>query len=81
MEQLAMRKDTENYAHFIEVDEQGRRLVINRVYRDGSQELFTFIDFPSKSFSESKNEFRSFAQILGENLLVDSPAARAILKL
>ena len=70
-----------NYNHFVEVDEKSHRLMIYRIYGDGRKELFTEIELPSTIIEESEDEFREFARLLGENLLMDSPAARKLLGL
>ena len=76
-----MKNHIENYDHLIEVDHEKMLLVIYRVYCDGSKHLFTSIPFPSKLFSEDAILFKDFAQKIGENLLIDSPIARSILKI
>ena len=65
----------------LEIDEEKRLLVINRVFKDGTRQFFTSVDLPSKTFFDDEQGFESFAQRLGENLLIDSPAARKILGL
>ena len=40
MEQLAMVKPTKNYYHVLEIDEEKRLLIIKRVFKDGTQQLF-----------------------------------------
>ena len=81
MESLAMRSHTRNYSHVLEIDEEKRILTIYRVFDDGSKQLFTSVDFPGKSFFDDEPRFREFALKLGENLLLDSPAARRLLGL
>lgn len=76
-----MKEPVENYAHLLAIDEAKRLLTIKRVYKDGTQQLFTSIDLPSKAFTEDEPGFREFARTLGENLLVDSPVARKLLGL
>jgi len=76
-----MGKSTKNYSHVLEIDEEKRLLIINRVFKDGTQQLFTSVDLPGKTFSDDEQGFRDFAQKLGENLLIDSPVARKLLGL
>lgn len=45
------------------------------------KELYTYIDLPDISFEADKDKFYDFAQLLGENLLIDSPSARKIFKI
>lgn len=73
-----MEKSMKNYSHILEIDEERKLLVINRVFEDGKRQLFTSIDLPGKTFSEDEQGFREFAQKLGENLLLDSPVARRL---
>lgn len=76
-----MPKREQNYSHFLEFDEHKRTLTIYRIHEDGTKRLFTAVDLPRKTLSEDEQGFRSFAQMLGENLLVDSPVARRLLGL
>lgn len=70
-----------NFYHTIHVNEEKRLLTIHRVFHDGSQQLFTSVELPSKTISEDEKSFRNFAQMLGENLLMDSPIVRKLLGL
>jgi hypothetical protein len=72
---------TISYAHLLEVDEKEKVLNIYRVYPDGKKELFTSADFPGSSLEDDRQGFKEFALRLGENILVDSPAARNLLKI
>lgn len=70
-----------NYSHVIEIRESTRRLTIYRVFDYGTKELFTDVELPQASAAEDQSGFARFTQILGENLLLDSPVARKLLKL
>jgi len=70
-----------NYHHILEIDEEKRLLTITRQFQDGTQQLFTSVELPSTTLSEDAESFRNFSQMLGENLLIDSPAARRLLGL
>ena len=67
--------------HQISVDEANRELHIYRVMSDGTVEFLTSTPIPDISAYDSWDEFENFAKQLGENLLLDSPSARSILKL
>ncbi len=69
------------YSHRVDVDEVARRLTIRRVHAGGRLELYTEMDLPTKTVDESEEAFRTFCCLLGENLLLDSPAARKLLGL
>lgn len=69
------------YSHLVEIDERTRALIVQRVYADGRKELFTQVDLPTATTSASKKSLDEFCQVLGENLLLDSPAARELLNL
>ena len=70
-----------SFHHVVEIREDTRRLTIYRVYPDGRKELYTQVELPQKSVDDDKAGFERFARILGENLLIDSPTARKLLKL
>ena len=76
-----MGKYTKNYSHLLEIDEKKRLLIISRVFEDGTRQLFTSVDLPDNAFFDDEQGFRVFAQKLGENLLIDSPVARRLLRL
>lgn len=65
-----------NFSHLIEIDESARLLRIHRVFADGRRHLFTETPLPSDS---KGSKYAEFARVLGENILLDSPAARRIL--
>jgi hypothetical protein len=72
---------TLKYNHLIETDEENRRLTIHRIYDNGRKELFTQVDLPNNVPSENEAQLESFFQLLGENLILDSPIARKLLGL
>lgn len=69
----------ENYDHLVQFDPEKREVRIYRLTADGSREFYTSKQLPTvPGWSE---ELDKFARQLGENLLMDSPTARALLKL
>ena len=70
----------DSFNHLVEVDEEAKRLTIYRIYEDGKKELYTYVDMPASS-EVDKEKYHSFSQLLGENLLIDSPVARRLLNL
>jgi hypothetical protein len=74
MEQLTM-----TYDHLICIDEDAKEVVIYRVDSNGKRTLYTKAPLPEARGENS--ELESFARMLGENLLLDSPAARRLLDL
>jgi hypothetical protein len=72
---------SQKYSHLVEVDEHARKLIVQRVYADGRKELFTQVDLPATTASAKKKSLDEFCRKLGENLLLDSPAARKLLSL
>jgi hypothetical protein len=66
--------DMENYRHLVEIDKG--RLVIHRVFDNGSKELFTETMLPDINAVDNWAAFEEFAKQLGENILMDSPESR-----
>jgi hypothetical protein len=73
MEQLAMN----DYCHIIVVDEGSREVQIFRLELSGKKTLYTRATLPVGSGWTENLE--SFAKMLGENILMDSPGARRAL--
>jgi hypothetical protein len=72
----------DNFAHLVEIDEGTQKLTIYRVDPKTDQRaLYTSVKIPSKRIHGNDREFREFARMLGENLLIDSPSARRLLGL
>lgn len=69
------------YCHLVEVDADKRMLVIHRVYSDARKELFTQVEVPTGEAVLDKRKVDEFCRMLGENLLIDSPSARELLRL
>ena len=67
------------FAHLVEIDETTRRVRIHRVFPDGQKQLYTEADLPRRSDNPNDPEHANFARMLGENILMDSPAARRLL--
>jgi hypothetical protein len=67
------------FDHLVCIDESSRHLTIYRVDSDGKRTLFTRSPLPDGS--GWTDELKNFASILGENLLLDSPSARAVLNI
>jgi hypothetical protein len=61
------------FSHLIEIDESARLVRIHRIFPDGSKHLFTERSLPP---STADSQYGEFARLLGENILLDSPAAR-----
>ena len=74
-----MNQLEKRYRHVVEVDEKNRTLIIQRVFENGSVDLYIETKIPEITFDEDAAAFRKFARYLGENLLADSPAARRLL--
>jgi hypothetical protein len=69
----------ESYDHVIHIDESSRELRVYRLDPDGGRSLFISVELPaSRGWT---TELDAFAKQLGENLLLDSPGARALLDL
>ena len=69
----------ERYCHVVEFVEPGREVVVYRLYEDGRQELLTRSQLPS--LESPGDPVGTFAKLLGESLVLDSPIARSILRL
>ena len=72
---------TTKFSHLVEMDASKRLLVVYRVYADGRRELFTQVDLPTDTAAKNKGQLDEFCRMLGENLLLDSPDARNLLRL
>jgi hypothetical protein len=68
----------DDFAHIVTIDPSTRTLKIERLYQDGRRELFTAMSIPDSS---DESMVTRFVYELGENLLLDSPAARRLLDL
>jgi hypothetical protein len=68
-----------SYDHVLHVDADSREIRIYRMDSTGEQSLYTSVKLP-ESLGWTP-ELESFARQLGENLLLDSPAARKMLGL
>jgi hypothetical protein len=69
----------EDFAHIVTIDRNSRKLSIDRLHPDGSRVFLTSVALPTSEGSEAVID--KFAFELGENLLLDSPAARELLGL
>ena len=69
----------QNFSHLIEIDETARLLRIHRVFPDGRRHLFTETPLPTRTVDPKGSQYAEFARMLGENILLDSPAARRAL--
>ncbi|AOY66212.1 hypothetical protein LN565_16190 [Xanthomonas euvesicatoria pv. euvesicatoria] len=65
------------HSHLVYVDEESRKLLIYRLSEKGKKTLLTDISLPIEQGWSS--DLESIAKQLGENLLMDSPAARRLL--
>jgi hypothetical protein len=68
-----------NFSHLVEIDESARLLRIHRVFPDGPKHLFTETPLPPLAADSKGSQQGDFARLLGENILLDSPAARRAL--
>ena len=67
-----------NHSHLIQVDARKREIVILRIDSDGTKTLFTSTTLPDIDVNVDMQKFKEFAQELGENILLDSPAIQKI---
>jgi hypothetical protein len=67
------------YNHLVEIDESSRRLTIYRL-SNGEKTLYTQTEIPRVVWDDAKHEMNEFCRLLGENILIDSPQARRLLK-
>jgi len=65
--------------HLVCIDEESRRLIVYRLSAEGKKTLFTDIALPSEQGWSI--DLERIAKQLGENLLMDSPAARRLLEI
>ncbi len=68
----------ENFNHLVEINEEKRLLTIYRVYVS-RRVLYTSVEIPDKTWEKNPKELEKFCQMLGENILIDSPQARKLL--
>jgi hypothetical protein len=68
-----------NFSHLIEIDESARLLRVHRIFPDGRRQLFTETPLPPRAVDPKGSPYAEFARLLGENILLDSPAARRAL--
>lgn len=66
------------YDHLVCVDEGAKELVVFRVGENGRKTLFTKVPLPKVEGWSA--ELQDLAKTLGENLLIDSPVIRRMLK-
>ncbi len=65
-----------SFSHLIEIDEENRRLTIYRVFPDGRRQLCSKASLPRSAINSEDAIFAQFARTLGQDILMDSPAAR-----
>lgn len=63
------------FSHLVKIGED-KQLLILRVYEGGKEEIYTAIELPDPNNEE---ELNNFFRLLGENIILDSPIARALL--
>ena len=66
----------ENFQHIVSIDDNQRKIIIYRLYDDGTKHFYTETNLP-----KSKEKLDDFCNELGFSILVDSPLARSILNL
>jgi hypothetical protein len=67
-----------NYKHEICIDEDKKLLEIYRILSNGEKHLYTSVTLPEISANTDCEAFDEFSRMLGEGILIDSPAARRI---
>jgi len=65
----------QQHSHVIEIQEREKQLSIFRIC-GAEKHLFTSVPLPDISAKRNRVAFRRFCQLLGENILADSPQAR-----
>jgi hypothetical protein len=65
------------FDHLVRIDETTRELFIYRIDAHGEKTLLTKSPLPRGGGWDA--DMHEFAKLLGENLLIDSPAARRLL--
>ena len=82
LEQLTGEKlMNDAFVHIVSIDRPSRKLTIERLYPGGRRELLTVTTLPNVPTDSASKTVDKFALQLGENLLMDSPAARELLNL
>jgi hypothetical protein len=71
--------DISSYSHLVDIDEENGQLIIHRVFSDGKKQLYTEVKLPERRINLDDSAFANFARMIGENILMDSPAARRAL--
>ena len=66
------------FSHLVQIDEPNRMLKIYRVFSGGELQFYTQTPLPFLT-SENEAEYQEFVRLLGENIILDSPAARKAL--
>jgi len=69
----------EDFAHVVAIDRDSRKLSIARLYADGRRVFLTSVALPAPESSAAV--INKFTLELGENILLDSSAARDLLRL
>lgn len=72
-------KPVRPFCHLIEFDKVRKMAIINRLFKDGTKVLY--VEVPISIVEEESIEaaFRSYAQRIGEDIILDSPEARNML--
>lgn len=69
------------YDHIVRFDPILRRVTIMRLESENRETLFTHLDLPEKSPEGWSEAVIELARRIGEDILIDSPVARAALNL
>lgn len=72
--------DGMRFDHRVHIDEERRTIVISRISGRGER-FYTEVELPASGHDDDREAFDTFCRMLGENLLIDSPAARRLLGL
>jgi hypothetical protein len=68
-----------SFSHLVKIDEDTKKLKIFRIFDDGKEQFYTEIDFPNRNTSDDPRDYEGLMRTLGENILLDSPAARRLM--
>jgi hypothetical protein len=73
--------DIDNYSHQVDVDESTRKIRIDRIFSDGSKHFYAEASLPERIDELNRDSYADFMRVLGEAIILDSPAARRALGL
>ena len=68
--------ESSKYHHVVKFDNSRNVLIINRIFEDGSDHLYTEISVTLDGNKSKKDLFLSYASKLGEDIMLDSIECR-----